>query len=74
MPERKIYVNFTKDIKIQVRAICGVQLKDKKRSINLMFMLGLNETIDQLAMANSPLPWSCVEERGWTWFEKSSRF
>ena len=36
-----------------VRAICGVQLKDRKRSIGLMFMLGLNETIDQLAMANS---------------------
>ena len=36
-----------------VRAICGVQLKDIKRSTDLMFMLGLNETMDQLAMANS---------------------
>ena len=36
-----------------VRAMCGVQLKDKKRSTDLMFMLGLKETIDQLAMANS---------------------
>ena len=35
------------------RAMCGVQLKDRKRSTDLMFMLGLNETIDQLAMANS---------------------
>ena len=34
-------------------AMCGVQLKDMKRSTGLMFMLGLNETIDQLAMANS---------------------
>ena len=34
-----------------VRAMCGVQLKDRKRSTDLM--LGLNETIDQLAMANS---------------------
>ena len=34
-----------------VRAMCGVQLKDKKRSKDLM--LGLNETIHQLAMANS---------------------
>ena len=42
-----------------MRAMCGVQLKDRKRSIDLMFMLGLNETIDQLAMANN------VEERGW---------
>ena len=36
-----------------VRAICGVQLKDRKRSMDFMFMLGLKETIDQLAMANS---------------------
>ena len=36
-----------------VRAMCGVQLKDRKRSADLMFMLGLKETIDQLAMANS---------------------
>ena len=33
--------------------MCGVQLKDRKRSTNLMFMLGLKETIDQLAVANS---------------------
>ena len=36
-----------------VRAMCGVQLHNRKRSTYLMFMLGLNETIDQLAMANS---------------------
>ena len=36
-----------------VRAMCGVQLKDRKRSTDLTLMLGLNETIDQLAMANS---------------------
>ena len=36
-----------------VRAMCGVQLKDKKLSMDLMFMLGLNETIDQLAISNS---------------------
>ena len=34
------------------RAMCGVQLKDR-RSAHLMSMFGLNETIDQLAMANS---------------------
>ena len=33
--------------------MCGVQLKDRKRSKDLMLMLGLNETIDQLATANS---------------------
>ena len=36
-----------------VRAMCGVQLKDRKRSTDLMLMLGLNKTIDQLAIANS---------------------
>ena len=36
-----------------VRAMCGVQLKGRKLSMDLMFMLGLNETIDHLAMANS---------------------
>ena len=36
-----------------VRAMCGVQLKDRKISKDLMFMLGLTETIDQLAMANN---------------------
>ena len=36
-----------------VRAMYGVQLKDRKRSTDLMFMLGLNETIDQFSIANS---------------------
>ena len=36
-----------------VRPMCGVQLIDRKRSTDLMFMLALKETIDQLAMANS---------------------
>ena len=36
-----------------MRAICGVQLKDRKISTDLNFVLGLKETIDQLAMANS---------------------
>ena len=35
-----------------VRAMCGVQLKARKRSTNLMLILGLNETIDQLVMAS----------------------
>ena len=36
-----------------VRAMYGVQLKDRKRSTDLMLMLDLNETIDQLATTNS---------------------
>ena len=39
--------------KSMVRAMCGVQLKDIKKSMYLMFMLCLRETIDQLAIANS---------------------
>ena len=33
--------------------MCGAQLKDRKRSTDLMFMLGLSESIDLLAMAHS---------------------
>ena len=36
-----------------VTAMCGVQLKDRKRAKDLVMMLGWNEIIDQLAMANS---------------------
>ena len=36
-----------------MRAMCGVQLKDRKISMDFTFMLGLKETMDQLAMANS---------------------
>ena len=36
-----------------VRAMCGVQTKGRKRSKDLILMLGLNETAEQLAMANS---------------------
>ena len=31
-----------------VRTMCGVQLKDRKRSKDLMLMLSLSETVDQL--------------------------
>ena len=35
-----------------VRAMCGVQLKDRKKANDLMSMVGLNESIDQQAMVN----------------------
>ena len=41
-----------------VRAMCGVQFKDIKRSKDLMLMMVLNETIDQLVVANS-VYWYC---------------
>ena len=33
--------------------MCGVQRKDRKISTDLMFMLGLNKTIDHSLMASS---------------------
>ena len=42
---------FERDRESMVGEMCGVQLKDGKRFSYLM--LDLNETIDQLAMANS---------------------
>ena len=36
-----------------LRAMCGVQLKDRKGYADLMFMLGLKKAIDQLATAYS---------------------
>ena len=39
--------------KSMLRAISGVQFKERKLVRDVMLMLGLMETIDQLAMANS---------------------
>ena len=36
-----------------MRSMCGVKLVDKKSTKDIMQMLDLNETIDQLAKANS---------------------
>ena len=37
-----------------------------------MLMLGLNVTMDQLAIANSV--WTCAEKRGWSCLEKGITF
>ena len=42
-----------KDMMIHGESMCEVQLKDRKRSTDLIFILGLNDTIYQLAMVNS---------------------
>ena len=39
--------------RFKVRAMCVVQLKDRKRAKGLMLILGLSETMERLAMANS---------------------
>ena len=45
-----------------VRAMCGEQVNDGKRSKDLMLMLDLKETTDHLL-------WSCDERRGWSYLE-----
>ena len=52
-----------------------MQLKDIKRSMNLMLMLGSNEAIDQLAIADS-VHWHehVFDERGWSCLEMGIRF
>ena len=57
-----------------VRAMCGVHLKDRKRSTDLMLMLGSSETIDQLAMANSVCRYGHVLRIGWSCLEKGIGF
>ena len=52
VPERDMDTSQRTE-RCMVRAMCGEQLKDRKRSTDLMLMLGLNENIDQLDMANS---------------------
>ena len=42
-----------KTMRSMVITICGVQLKARKRSMDLILMLGLNVTIGQLAIAIS---------------------
>ena len=36
-----------------VRAMCGVQLIDGRRAMDMLLALGLSETMDQLAMVSS---------------------
>ena len=36
-----------------VRAMCGVRFKNRKRSKDVMLMLGFSETVGHLSMANS---------------------
>ena len=51
LKESKMGISRTE--RSMMRAMCRVQLKDRKRSKDFMLMLGLNETRDHLAMTNS---------------------
>ena len=53
VPERKRDGNYVKGKRSTVRTTYAVKPKDIKRAKDMMLMLGSNETIDQLAMANS---------------------
>ena len=48
--------------------MCGVQLNDRKRSKDLMSMLGLSETIEQCSLV-----WSCVVGKSWSCLDKGIR-
>ena len=55
-----------------MRVICGVQLKDRKRTKD--FVIGLKETFFIRSLCYGKqclLALSCVEERGWSCFEKT---
>ena len=49
-----------------MRAICGAQLKDRKRSSELMSILGLKNHRTDVYCKQCSLAWSCAEERGWS--------
>ena len=44
-------------------AMCGLQLKDRKRAKELMLVLGLNETVDQLSIASNVCSYGDVLRR-----------
>ena len=44
---------FLRIKRFMVRAMCRIQLNYRKRAKVMMLMLSLDDTIDQLAMANS---------------------
>ena len=46
-------IGICNKIKVKVRCMCGVKLVYNKSTKDVMQMLDLNETIDQLAKANS---------------------
>ena len=48
----KSYGNFEKTERAMVRAMCGAKLMEKKRTKDLMEMLGLKETVVQMAKTN----------------------
>ena len=52
VPEREMKILLRAETSM-VRAICGVQFKGKERSKDLMLMLDLNKTMDQLVMSSS---------------------
>ena len=53
------------------RALYGEQVKDRDRTNDLMFMLGFNETVDQLALVSNVCWYGlCIAVSGWSFLEK----
>ena len=52
VPEVKRDGHFVKE-RSMVRAMCGIQFKDRVITDDIMWMSGLNEAIDQMAIASS---------------------
>ena len=48
----KEFVILWRPERAMVRAMCGVKMKDKKSILDLVDMLGLNETLDKLPKSN----------------------
>ena len=57
--------------KAMVRAMCCAKLMEKKRTEDLVEMLGLRETVVQMAKEWSEMVLACVAEGWWACFEKS---
>ena len=53
-----------------VRAICGLQLKDRKTINDFTLMLGLNDTMSVNYYKQCVLVWSCVDEGRWPCVEE----
>ena len=56
---QKMSLEFSKGQRCMMSAMCGEQLKDRRRCEDLMLMLCLNKALDQLAMVSSAR-WYCL--------------
>lgn len=65
MFEGKQNSNFKRDWRAMAKAICGVELLDKKRTEHLVGMLELEESMEQLQSANGVHWYGHALKRDW---------